>query len=163
MMEVITDISNCIGEDTEYAKAKIDRCSEHGCKLVLDSLPHRIIFKGEKLVQTRKICDCIIFAIYEGLKGNLIVGIVELKSKTVDTNNVVQKLTNGSQVAMNILSKCKMVREKLKFYPIVLAKRWKPSELKTLKKRKIPIADRKYNIIHEKCSRRFREIIQKYR
>ena len=162
MMEIITDISNCIGGDEDYAKARIRRCSESGCKLVLDRLPNRVILKGERLVQDRKICDCIIFAIYEEAKGNLIVGIVELKSKTVDVDSVVKKLTNGSELALNILENCQKDLRNLKFYHVILSKGESSSKLKTLKRRKILFRGKRYNIIHKRCGESFWQIVRRF-
>ena len=128
----------------------------------MDRLPNRVILKGERLVQDRKICDCIIFAIYEGAKGNLIVSIVELKSKTIDVDSVVKKLTNGSQVALNILAKCRKDLKNTKFYHIVLSKGESPSKLKTLKRRKIHLYGKQYGIIHRSCGVSLWKIIQKF-
>ena len=79
----------------DFAHALRPRCSERGCTLSLQGLGDRVVLKGEEISQARQarkppMCDCIIFVVDD----SIVIGIVELKSKTVDASQVEKKLVN---------------------------------------------------------------------
>jgi hypothetical protein len=117
---------NCI--KSHFSDALVKRCSDKSCELTLDGLGQHVVLKGERLCTDRKICDCIIFA----KDTYIVVGIVELKSKTVHPSAVVKKLENGSDLAQFIVEKCTDSPMNLEFYHIVLAKRWSTSAYRTI-------------------------------
>jgi len=98
-------ILNCIKNN--YNNAVVTRCSEKGCELRLDGLKNYVVLKGEVICHDRKICDYIIFKI----NSSIIIGIVELKSKTAHPGEIEEKLTNGSKMALNILTECNNYRD----------------------------------------------------
>ena len=147
-------IINCI--KANFARATIRNCSEQNCKLRLDGLSNFIILKGERICKNRKICDCIIFII----KNCIIIGIVELKSKTVHAREILKKLHNGSVTALRILKKCSNKEIKKEFYHLVLCKGWSSSsEYIKLTKEKIIIEGKRYNIIPKRCGISFSALI----
>lgn len=121
----------------------------------LNGLNNYIILKGEKVCAGRKICDFIIFA----RNDRVIIGIVELKSKTIHANEIKQKLTNGSEIALDILEKNCGKQIDYEIYHLVLCKSWHPSEYKAITSRKITLKGKKYFIIPKRCGSRFSEII----
>ena len=123
---------------SELSNAVRRGCSDRGCRLRLDGLGDHVVLKGEDLYQDRMarkppMCDCIIFVV----NASIIVGIVELKSKTVDANQIERKLTNSSRAALDILSKYADRHAKTEFYYVVLCKRWRTIENRAVKNRKI--------------------------
>ena len=144
---------------SNFAQAIVKRCSESGCTLSLAGLGEHVVLKGEKIYRDRKMCDCIIFVV----NGSVIVGIVELKSGTVDSKDVIKKLTNSSEVALNILKKCTDNHADFRFYHIVLCNaRWKTIELKNMKKG-LKVRGKKYSIIAKRCGISFSAIISKFK
>ena len=147
--------------DIACIKSKSDdavtpRCSEGGCELKLDGLKKYIVVKGDKICKDRKICDCIIFTEIDNLPT---IGVIELKSKTVHANEVVEKLDNGSKIALDILEKCSDNRLKYEFCHIVLCRRWSSSEYIAIKSRKIAIRGNKCSIIPKRCGVSFSAVI----
>ena len=144
-------IIDCIKR--KFTHAIIPCCSERNCKLGLDGLSNYVILKGEKICQGRKICDCIIFT------GNVIIGVAELKSKTVHWSEIEKKLTNGSEFALQILNKAGGRGIRFEFYHLVLCKSWRPPEYKVITSRKIIVRGKKYNILPKRCGVSFRKVI----
>ena len=134
--------------------AVIARCSERDCKLKLDGLSNYVVLKGEKICRDHKICDCIIYI----KKDHIIICMVELKSKTVDSSEVEEKLTNGSVIALDILGRYDECM-KVKFYHLVLSKRWRTSEYRVLTSRKIIVRGKKYDIIPKRCGVSLSEVV----
>lgn len=141
---------NCIKRD--YANAEINKCSESGCKLKLNSLSNKIILKGEKICRNRKICDCII------VTGN-VIGIIELKSKVKHINAIFEKFVNGKDIVLDILKKYNKNQNDFKFHYILLHKGISPSEFKLLTNRRIIVRGRKHYIMPKKCGYIFSKII----
>jgi hypothetical protein len=148
-MSVINRIKNI------HTDARISRCYEMGCRLKLNGLNNYVILKGEKMCIDRKICDCIIFTI----EDYIIVGIVELKSKTVHASEILEKLTNGLKIALDILKECNDNCILYEFYPIVLHKGINSSEYKIIVRNRIILKGKKYNIIPKKCGTSFSALI----
>lgn len=144
---------NCI--ENNFTNAIIARCSERGCGLRLNGLNKHVVLKGETLCKDRRICDCIIFT-----RDNcIIIGIVELKSKTIHPSEIVEKLTNGSGIALDILEKCSDNHMKLEFYHLVLCKRWHSSEYRVIISKKIIVTGKRYDIIPKRCGSSFSKLI----
>jgi len=140
---------------SNFINAIIARCSEMGCRLKLDGLSNYVILKGERIYQDRRICDCIIFT----RDDCIIIGIVELKSKTAHSSEIEEKLTNGSLIALDILERCRDNRAKFEFYHLVLCKSWCSSEYMVIISRKIIVRGKKYEIIPKRCGVSFSEVI----
>lgn len=151
-------IIDCIKSD--FAEEMVNHCSERSCKLKLAGQSNYVVLKGEKICNNRRICDCIIFTIGDEY---IVIGIVELKSKTAHSSEIEETLTNGSEVALNILEKCNDERLKFDFYHIVLSKKWKSSELRMIESKKILVGGKEYNIITKKCGLSFLELILRLR
>ena len=81
----------------EYREAVRKKCFEKGCALKLDKLDSKelVVLKGEKIVKDQPMCDFIVFNSFQKPKRVLAVGVVELKSKTVEASQVVKKMENG--------------------------------------------------------------------
>jgi hypothetical protein len=138
-----------------HTNATIPRCSEIGCHLRLNGLNNYVVLKGEKICKDRKICDCIIFT----SDNYITVGIVELKSKTIHSSEIVEKLTNGLKTALDILEECNDDCMRYEFYHIVLCKRWRTAEYEVITHRKIQVKGKRYNIIPKKCGISFSNVI----
>lgn len=150
-------VIDCIKDRFSYAV--IGCCSEKNCELVLKGLNNYVVLKGEKLLPDRKSCDCIIFE----SDNYFIIGIVELKSKTVHASDILEKLSNSSIPPLKILEQCDESNLDFQFYPIVLAKKWHPSEFKVLSNKRITIRGKKYSIILKRCGIFFTQIISMYK
>ena len=148
-------VIDCIKDN--FTNAIIPRCSEMGCMLKLNGLSNHVVLKGEIICQDRRICDCIIFT--EGI----IIGIVELKSRTAHSSEIEEKLTNGSEIALNILDKCSNNDMKFEFYHLVLAKKWHSSEYKVITNRKIVVRGKRYHVIPKRCGISFSAIISDFK
>jgi hypothetical protein len=146
---------NCIR--SKFNDAAVPNCSERGCDLKLGNFNDSVVLKGERICRDRKMCDCIIFA----EKGKIIIGIVELKSKSADPDEIEEKLINGSNVSLEILKACHE-QTIFDFYPIVLSESWRRSEYRIIKKINIRIMGRKCWIIPGKCGVSLSEIISGY-
>lgn len=140
---------------SKFTNAIITRCSEMGCRLKLDGLSNYVILKGERICQDRRICDCIIFI----RDDSIIIGIVELKSKTAHSSEIEEKLTNGSLIALKILERCCDNSVKFEFYHLVLSKSWYSSEYMVIISRKIRVRGKKYEIIPKRCGVSFSKVI----
>ena len=143
---------------SNFAKAIVKGCSESGCTLELADLGKHVVLKGEKIHADRKMCDCIIFVVND----SVIIGIVELKSKTVHSSEVIKKLANSSEVALNVLEKCTDNHADSRLYHIVLCKRWKIVELKNMKKG-LKVRGKDHNIITKRCGVPFSTVISEFR
>lgn len=140
-----------------FTNAIIPRCSEMGCRLRLNGLSNRVVLKGERICQDRRICDCIIFT------GCIIIGIVELKSKTAHSSEIVEKLTNGTEIALDILEMCCDNDMKFEFHHLVLAKKWHSSEYKVITSKRIVVRGKRYDIIPKRCGISFSAVISGFK
>ena len=149
---------DCIKND--FAEERVNRCSDRGCTLKLGGLSNSVILKGDGICKDHKICDCIIFT-----PGGeyVVIGIIELKSRTVHASEIEEKLTNGSEVALDILEKCNDEHLKFDFYHIVLSKEWSSSELRMIESKRIRVGGKEYNIITKKCELSFPELISRFK
>lgn len=140
---------------SKYNSAVVTRCSEKGCELKLNGLRSCVALKGEVICQDRKICDYIIFKI----NNTIIIGIVELKSKTAHPGEIEEKLTNGSKIALNILTECNNSSAKYKFYFLVLHKGLGSSGFRALSNRKITVEGKRCNLVLKRCGVAFSDVI----
>lgn len=115
---------------SDFSHASRRRCSESGCTLRLDGLSDHVVLKGEEICQDRKVCDCIIFVV----GSPVVIGIVELKSRTVHSSEIVDKLTNGSEIALDVLEKCIGRQIKFEFYHLLLSQRLDPAERRKIER-----------------------------
>lgn len=141
--------------DRHLPHAKAKRCCEARCELKLDGLRCRILLKGELARQDRKMCDCIVFAGTD----RLAVALAELKSKTARASDVVEKLTNGSLAALEVIGAAEGALPGLTFCFIVLAKAWHRSELVTLTRHRIAVRGTRYRILPKKCGVSLAEVL----
>lgn len=152
---------------SDFAHALRRRCSERGCTLRLGGLGNHVVLNGEELRPDRQsrrlppVCDCIIFV----ADGSIIVGIVELKSRTADPGQIEKKLTNSSRMALDILQNYIDRRIEPEFYHIVLCKKWRTAEHGAITNRKIRVRGkgRKYDIITDHCGVSLSTVISKYK
>jgi hypothetical protein len=142
----------------DYAHALRDRCSERRCTLRLDHLSDHIVLKGEEICEDRKMCDSIVFVV----NSSVTIGIVELKSKTIHTSEVADKLANSSEIALDIFKKHGDRRTKSEFLHILLYKALDGSESRKLRDRKIKVEGREHDIIPERCGSSFSKIISNH-
>ena len=150
-------VINCI--ESDFINAIIARCSEKGCSLRLNGLSNHVVLKGERICKDRRICDCIIFT-----RDNcIIIGVVELKSKTIHSTEIVEKLTNGSEIALGILEECSDNDMKFEFYHLVLSKRMPPSEFRVITSEKIIVRGKRYDIVPKKCGISFSALISGFK
>ncbi|MGQ4915467.1 MAG: hypothetical protein ACP6IU_12095 [Candidatus Asgardarchaeia archaeon] len=143
-----------------YSHAVIKRCSESGCRLITDrNLGEYIILKGERLLENKKACDCILICLRN---DKLTIGIIELKSRTTHVNEVVEKLYNCSEFVLSLIDDFYNKKSSIGYelIHIVLSKGRSSSEFQMMKNRKIKLKGRKYDIIFKNCNTSFSEIIK---
>ncbi len=138
----------------KYKKAVMKKCEEQKCTLKTNRLADCLILKGEKIHRKQKMADCIIFV----RKNRIIIGIAELKSRTVHAKEIREKLKNSAMSVLSILGE----KKDQTFYFLVLAKRWKSSETKVIQKTKLDIMGKKHLILTKKCGTDFSEILSKF-
>ncbi|MCI4624668.1 MAG: hypothetical protein L3V56_01775 [Candidatus Magnetoovum sp. WYHC-5] len=160
-MDIIENIEN----DAEYKEAIEKRCKDKGSKCLLtlhkSGIEYKyIVLKGEKLVKGIKgikACDCIIFI----RDKFLIIGIVELKSKTVKVADIKKKLEDSSGKVMEILNKYNISHNECSVYHIILAEKWNAVAYKIVSTCKINMGGKMFSVIHDKCGKNFFEIISR--
>lgn len=137
--------------------AMVRRCAQRNCRLVLDGLGNHVVLKGEFICKDRKICDCIIFV----QNRHVIIAIAELKSRVAHSVEILEKLRNGSEIALDILEHCSQAHVEFEFYHIVLAKSWSTSEYRVITNRKIRVRGKKYSIIPKRCGCSLSDLISR--
>jgi hypothetical protein len=164
---IIYQISN------KFSKAIITKCSEKGCTLKFDGLGNFVAFKGEELIKDSmfkkllpdligisgndpNICDCIIFK----ANGDIIIGIIDLKSHNPSLSHAKEQLENGSKVVMAILKEIIGKIPKYNLFPIVLAKSFASSQIRKAHNLEIRVSGVKYIIIRKECGYSFSKIIK---
>ena len=151
-MPIIACIKNDCSEEM------VNHCSERNCKLKLTGMSNYVVLEGERICSDHKICDCVIFTVEN---NQIIIGIIELKSKTAHSSEIEKKLINGSKVALDMLEKCNDKRLKFNFYHIVLSKTWSSSERRIIVSKRIRIGGKEYDIIPKKCGLSFLELLSR--
>jgi|GEM_PF-1339326 len=149
-------IVDCVKNN--HINAVVTRYSEGRCKLKLGNLTDYVVLKGEELCINIKICDFIIFS----EEKHVIVGVVELKSKSVHVREIMEKLNNGLNTALQILEECADYlppNTKIKLCPLVLYRRISTQEHRVLKSKKLIVRGRKIDVFLRKCGASFSRII----
>lgn len=101
-----------------------------------------------------RLCDYIVFCGGEGLE----TAVVEMKGGSVGAGAAIEQIRNGSLLAEQMAHDCPHAG----FYPILLkGKRISPSEIKTLRRGKVPFRGRPYLVILERCGIQLRSIMSK--
>lgn len=136
--------------------AIVKKCCDTGCKLDLQGLDEVLVLKGEKLFPKQTICDCIIFL----GENSIIAGVVELKSKTVDVSKVKDQLSCGLRFVKQALERSKTKHCLKRYFVVVLAKKWRIHERKSLIARKIPFDGKKLMIIPKNCGDKLSDILK---
>ncbi|MDQ1328723.1 MAG: hypothetical protein QG641_2008 [Candidatus Poribacteria bacterium] len=153
-----------------FKKAEIKKCSEAGCNLRLDNLGSFIALKGEIIIKNPcfndlvsnlvkkpgdnpRICDYIIIK----ANGDIIVGLIELKSHKPSASIIKEQLENGSKIALELLKNLMFTFSKHNFFPIVLAQSWNATVFRKLSDSYVMDT----RIIPKKCGDSFVEIIHK--
>ena len=144
---------------SDFAHALRCGCSESGCMLRLDGLRDRVVLKGEELCQDRKMCDCIIFIV----DSSVVIGVAELKSKTIRTSAVADKLANGSEIALDIFEKYAGRRMKLRIYHLLLHSGLDSSERRKIERKRIKVRGKGYDIITKPCGVHLSAVISQFR
>jgi hypothetical protein len=142
-----------------FAEEMVNHCSERSCKLKLVGLRNYVVLKGEKFCIDRKICDCLIFT----ENADVLIALVELKSKNANATEIEEKLTNGLKIASSLLEKCSIEHVNFDFYLIVLSKSWRPSEYRVIVSRKVWLRGKRYDIIPKTCGLSFLDLILRIR
>ena len=152
-------VLECISQNSELEEKIVDSCVERRsrCKLKLDGMNEHIILKGESLCSDQKICDC--FVLVEGDLES--VALVELKSRSVHASEVEEKFENSLERAIEILNDCGVSVKDMRIYLIVLAKNWRTTEHKIIRRSKIKIRGIEEGIITGKCNNSLRDIISR--
>ena len=136
-------LTECIREN--FGDGLVRRCADSGCRLGLKGLESFLVLKGERLCEHERISDCIIFA------DNVLIGIVELKSKTAHANQIIDKLTNAASLTLAILRKCGTRSSDFEILFIVLCKAWRVSDHRIISNRRIRLKGRNFGIVTKKC------------
>lgn len=136
-----------IRRDHPEAVVRICKGESNSQKVKIDKPSACVILKGENLSPSgEKRCDCII--IFEN-DEEVRVAILELKSKTLEANKVVKKLSNCYRLIQRMLQKDYGAQKKITFrFATYSGGGRKPSELKTFGTKKISghrIQTLKYN------------------
>ncbi|MHA1438146.1 MAG: hypothetical protein ACTSPD_11265 [Promethearchaeota archaeon] len=154
---------NIIEEEIKKANsnALINKCSESKCSLNLEGYQSKIIIKGEKIRETENtsICDCIIYIIH----SNFIISNVELKSKSIHYDNIVNKFENTTKYTEKfIISVNEKDLENIQYFPIILAKRWDSITKRKFQKYLVIFRGKKYKLILRDCGNKLKNIIARY-
>lgn len=151
-------IVDCVKNN--YMNAVVTRYSEGRCKLKLGSLTNYVVLKGEELRMNIRICDFVIFS----EEKYVIVGVVELKSKSIHAREIMEKLDNGLNIALQILKECAdylAPDTEIKLCPLVLHRGISTQEHRVLKSKKLLVRGRKIDVFLRKCGASFSRIISK--
>ncbi|MCX5637423.1 MAG: hypothetical protein NTX52_06990 [Planctomycetota bacterium] len=125
----------------------------------LNHLANRVVLRGESICGDRKICDYLVFV----ADGNIVIGVVELKGKTVHASEAIEKLANGTEIALQMFDQCTNNRPKFQIYPLVLAKSWDTSQYEVLTSRTFTVRGVKCRILPKRCGVSFSEVISSLR
>ena len=153
-----------------FKKAETKKCSEAGCNLRLDNLGSFVALKGEIIIRNPcfndlvsnlikkpgddpRICDYIIIK----ANGDIIVGLIELKSHKPSASIIKEQLENGSKIALELLKNQMFTFPKHNFFPVVLAQSWNSTVFRKLSDNSVMDT----RIIPKKCGDSFYEIIEK--
>lgn len=151
--KTLAAIRSYVDRNLPHAKAK--RCCEARCELKLGGIRSLVLLKGELVLSDRKMCDCILFVVRDGLA----VALAELKSKTAHAREIVEKLENASKAALDILAGCVPALAKPRLVFLVLAKSWHRSELKVLTGHGVSAGGTRYPVLPKKCGASLSQVL----
>lgn len=138
--------------------AVVDVCADEGCCLRTDAIPSHVIVKGDCAVTDRKMCDCIIVV----ERDPVLVVIAELRSKSVRPDEVIEKLTNATNLVRGLLRELKC--HEFEVVHVVLAKKWnRTSEFRVLTNRRVKCGNDRYRVVPRKCSEQLSHILRAIR
>ncbi len=133
---------------SKFSYAVITRCSEKKCNLGLEKLGTFVALKGELVCQdSQKMCDCIIFK----ANSDFDIGIVELKGKNPNASEVIEKISNGKDIALDIIKDQLENMNEVKFHLLALAKGWDNTQNRKIKTEKINIRGKAHYIKTPRC------------
>ena len=142
---------------------KLSRCCEKGCKIGLDGIRQRIIFKGEEaayylLDKEKSACDCLIFT----MGDVLVIAVVELKGKSPKIE--LQKKFQNSIKTVEIILNKQRINSGYKIIPILLAKTYQssPANNPAARKLTVTIKGQSKSISYGKCRKQLADVIAKY-
>ena len=139
---------------SEYADAMVCRCREHKCTIKVDvSEPHPI-FKGENITTRGPVCDCIIF----NRPGRITISLIELKSSSIDAEQIRSKFERSGSVALKML-KSTHIGTRPTLICVLAAKSYRQwIQHERLKNIKIRIDQKEYPIRLFQCGESLKEI-----
>ena len=153
-MSIIDWVKDDANELSEHTSAK---CAEHGCKLAVDGIQRCVILKAGELAGSEiKMCDCIVF--WESRK--LVIAAIELKSKATHASGIHEQVQNGCLKASEIVRSYRGKTLARDWYPVILAKRWRPKERDILKRKSILVDGMKLPIIAKPCGTHLKELVE---
>ncbi len=86
--------------------------------------------------------------------------IVEFKSRNAHSSEIEEKLFNCSKKAIEILES--VGNPLSRFYPIVMARTWRPIEHRKIKEIKLPIRGRNHNVMRPKSGDSLSNIVARF-
>lgn len=127
-------------------------CQDKGCRLNLRGLDAVVVDRPDTVIRDRGMCDCIVFCM---LGPDCFAVVTELKGKTTKVTTIVTQLQNGVDLASEMISRTRNRAVAWKVYVLCLAQRWKSSELKTVRRKRVQVAGRKCLIVTKRCGTDF--------
>jgi hypothetical protein len=97
------------------------------------------------------------------MNDSVVIGIVELKSKTVHTSEVADKLTNSSETTLDIVQKYASKRIEPALLHLLLHKGLDSSERRKIERARIKVRGKRYDIITKRCGVSFSDVISEFR
>lgn len=134
--------------------AVVNTCSEMGCELSCGGLTEFVVLKGELVASDRRMCDCLVFV----AARPIVIGVAELKSRVAHANEVMEKLCNGSTVAVNILRRYTQGHD-YRLCHVVLSRRWNVPEYRVITGRWIFVGGKRYPVLAKRCGFSLRDAI----
>lgn len=103
------------------------------------------------------MCDCIVFA---AVGEELIVCLVELKSKTVHLGEVQEKLSNSLRFVRDLLAGLGLPGDAVRLELFVLAESWTPAASRTLReKHRVGHRAERHLILPARCGAELLDIL----
>lgn len=128
-----------------YPNSQRSTCCENNCKLCISNKINYTILKGDSLVSSKKMCDCMIF------RDDKKIILVELKTKRYNAYDVIEQLTNGGKEALSITSKLGGKNFSIHFLLVIKKRDRKGFAMDILRDRGVNINGKKYLIKRGKC------------
>ncbi len=136
-----------------------NRCRESGCALTMGGVPRHVILKGEELVDEGKACDCVIIIVDA---QRVVVALVELKSGSLDPDDIGKQLAGGWDGCRRVLQESSVREEDCDVFPILLAKSYSGrTELRKLMGARVHVCGCALPITRGKCGEDLMSLIAK--